>query len=73
MQTGSPYTCNELIPPIMGSEIRNCTSGSIGLGNQGDNCTVTYSNTTHQVNELWSCQDNMAWTIISGKHKNLYF
>ena len=59
-------SCIELIPPIVGSEIEHCTSGRMGEGHRGDTCIVTYRNTIYQVNELWSCQDNMAWTFTSG-------
>ena len=65
-------SCNEPMPQIMDSEIHNCTSGTTGQGNIGDTCIVTYRLEVHQVNELWSCQDYMVWTLISGNENNNY-
>ena len=58
--------CNELVPTIMGSEIKNCTSGVTGFGPQGDTCIITYSIIIFQVNELWSCQESAQWMRVSG-------
>lgn len=56
----------------MESEIRHCTSGRTGLGRQGDTCIVTYRrNLVYRVNELWYCQDNIAWTLMSGNQNNM--
>ena len=45
------------------AEIRDCTSGVLRVGYEGDTCTVMYDNVT----ELWLCEDNMDWTKTSCK------
>ena len=57
--------CIGLVPPVEGSEINNCTSGAAAAGYQGDTCIVSYNDTQHAINELWSCKEDREWEIVS--------
>jgi len=57
--------CNELVSSIEGVEISNCTSGTSGVGHEGDTCIISYQDGV-QVTELWECKANMTWIRVSG-------
>ena len=57
--------CNDLLSSVEGAEISNCTSGTSGVGYEGDTCIISYQDGA-QVTELWECKANMIWIRVSG-------
>ena len=55
--------CNNITAPE-GSVISNCTSGVLGFGHEGDECIIKH----YDFSELWSCQQDRSWTIITSRH-----
>ena len=56
--------CNNLTTPSNG-EITSCSSGSIGVGYEGDTCSYT-CNTGYELagSDMRTCQSNGSWSDI---------